>query len=154
MSYVPATTERVRRVSPRAANARIDHETNARVRFHARHPRTIDARLAALDAEWDIERALAANAAGLALAGTIAGTLYDRRMLALPAAVATFLLQHAVQGWCPPLPVLRAMGLRTAREIEIERHALKALRGDYGPLGPGPGQRDDRTAHALQAARL
>lgn len=154
MPHTPATVDRVRHASPQSANARIDHETNARVRFHARHPRTIDARLAALDAEWDIERALAANAASLALAGTLAGIFHDRRFLVLPVAVATFLFQHAIQGWCPPLPVLRAMGLRTAREIEIERHALKALRGDYGPIGPGPDRRDDRVGHALQAARL
>jgi hypothetical protein len=42
-----------------------------------------------------------------------------------------FLLQHAVQGWCPPLPLLRRLGVRTADEINEERYALKALRGDF-----------------------
>jgi len=45
--------------------------------------------------------------------------------------VAAFLFQHAVQGWCPPIPVLRRLGVRTSREIELERIALKALRGDF-----------------------
>src|SRR5690349_2530968 len=45
-------------------------------------------------------------------------------------------------------------GVRTMREIDEERFALKALRGDFGPLGPGPHNRDDRASHALQAARL
>jgi hypothetical protein len=49
----------------------------------------------------------------------------DRRFLALPAAVLGFLLQHAVQGWCPPVPVLRRLGFRTQTEIEDERHALE-----------------------------
>jgi hypothetical protein len=40
-------------------------------------------------------------------------------------------LQHAVQGWCPPIPVLRRFGFRTADEINRERYALKALRGDF-----------------------
>ena len=31
----------------------------------------------------------------------------------LSVVVATFLLQHAVQGWCPPMPVFRLMGTRT-----------------------------------------
>ena len=29
-----------------------------------------------------------------------------------------------------------------------------ALRGDFGPIGPGPHNRDNRASHALQAARL
>jgi hypothetical protein len=57
--------------------------------------------------------------------------LSSRRWLALPALVAGFLMQHALQGWCPPLPVLRRLGFRTQREIDQERYALKALRGDF-----------------------
>jgi hypothetical protein len=56
----------------------------------------------------------------------------------LPALVSGFLFQHAVQGWCPPVPVLRRLGFRTAYEIEEERRALKALRGDFeGSSGSG-----------------
>jgi len=59
----------------------------------------------------------------------------------LPAVVGTFLLQHAVQGWCPPLTVFRRLGFRTAGEIARERYALKAMRGDFAGLGldRGPG---------------
>jgi hypothetical protein len=45
-------------------------------------------------------------------------------------------------------------GFRTMREIDSERYALKALRGDFGPLGPGPHDRDTKANHALQAVRL
>jgi hypothetical protein len=72
----------------------------------------------------------------------------------VPAVVTTFLLQHALQGWCPPVPFFRKRGVRTMREIDTERYALKALRGDFGPIGPGPHERDTRASHALQAARL
>jgi hypothetical protein len=40
-------------------------------------------------------------------------------------------MQHALQGWCPPVPLLRRLGFRTSFEIEEERQALKALRGDF-----------------------
>lgn len=40
------------------------------------------------------------------------------------------MVQHALQDWCSPLPVLRRLGVRTAREIVEERFALK-LRGDF-----------------------
>ena len=45
--------------------------------------------------------------------------------------VAAFLLQHALQGWCPPLPLLRRMGMRTSAEIHEEIIALRILRGDF-----------------------
>lgn len=49
----------------------------------------------------------------------------------LPAAVSAFLLQHALQGWCPPVPFFRKRGVRTPAEIAAERNALKLLRGDF-----------------------
>jgi len=96
----------------------------------------IERRLAELDEEWDIERTLAANAASAVLAGCALGVFFDRRFFALPALVGTFLLQHALQGWCPPLPLLRRLGVRTAGEIEEERCALRAMRdGGSGAAG-------------------
>jgi hypothetical protein len=90
-----------------------------------------------------------ANASALALIGLTLGVTRDRRWLALPGLVAAFLLQHALQGWCPPVPVLRRLGFRTAYEIEEERRALQALRGDYERLPTGAG----RAKAALRLAR-
>ena len=67
--------------------------------------------------------------------GLALGAFVDRRWFIFPAAIAGFLLQHAIQGWCPPVPLFRRMGIRTAHEIQQERHALKALRGDYRDVG-------------------
>jgi len=55
----------------------------------------------------------------------------DRRWFLLPTVVLSFLLLHAVQGWCPPVPLLRRLGIRTRGEIDRERYALKALAGDF-----------------------
>jgi hypothetical protein len=154
MTIVARTTTRVPDHTPERYNRRVEAETAQRVQRYARHPRGIDARLNELDEEWDIERTLEANAAALALSGTLLGAFVDRRFLALPALVSFFLLQHAIQGWCPPVPFFRRRGVRTAREIDIERYALKALRGDFGPIGPSVRDRDNQASHALQAARL
>ena len=99
-----------------------------------------------------MERTLEANAAAIALAGTVLGAAVDRRFLVLPAFVAGFLLQHALQGWCPPVRFFRRRGVRTAREIAHERNALKALRGDYHDVDSvrDPAARADA---ALLAAR-
>lgn len=144
-----ATADRVRRNTGEAANRAIAADIRRSVHWHADHPDEIPARLRALDAEWDIERTLEANASSLAFAGVVLAATVDRRWLALPAVVTAFLFQHAVQGWCPPLPVLRRLGFRTAREIEAERVALKVLRGDFARLDSVP----DKAAAALDAAR-
>src|SRR5690606_6121077 len=115
-------------------NRRIREETEARVAYYAEHIEEIPARLDELDREWDIERTLEANASSLAFTGVLLGATVDRRWLALPALVTGFLFQHAVQGWCPPLPILRRLGFRTAKEIDQERYALKALRGDFNAI--------------------
>ena len=70
----------------------------------------------------------------LLLIGFRLGAFVDRRFLVLPAIVVGFLLQHAMQGWCPPIPILRRMGIRTASEIDTERCALKVIRGDFDTL--------------------
>ena len=95
---------------------------------------------------WDIERTLEANAATASLIGLTLGATVDRRWFAFPAIVAGFLLQHALQGWCPPLPVFRRMGYRTSYEIDYERYALKILRGDFRQF------RDGQTHSTSQAA--
>jgi hypothetical protein len=91
-------------------------------------PNTVARRLRELDREWDIERVLEANASTLALAGLGLGVFVHRAFLALPAAVMAFFLQHALQGWCPPVPLFRRLGIRTAYEIDEERYALMNIR--------------------------
>ena len=132
---IPTTTGRVTRHTNRGVNRDIRRRTERNVAIAAtRGPGAIARRLRELDREWDIERTLEANAATVALIGLGLGALVDRRFFVVPAIVSGFLLQHAVQGWCPPLPVFRRMGVRTQREIDEERFALKALRGDFEDL--------------------
>jgi hypothetical protein len=131
-ALLPATDERVPLATGASINDRIQARTLHDVsRFVGADPVFIDERIGQLQREWDIERTLEANAASVSLAGLALGLFVDRRFLLLPAAVAAFLLQHALQGWCPPLPVLRRLGLRTSAEIHDEIIALRILRGDF-----------------------
>ena len=153
---IPSTRQRVPAHTSRSDNQAIQEGIKSSVAFHREHPDHIPARLRELDREWDIERTLETNAAVVALAGTLLGVFYDRRFLALPALVSVFLLQHALQGWCPPVPFFRRRGVRTATEIDRERYALKLLRGDFDRaedrlVGNRPSVAE-RAAAALQAA--
>jgi hypothetical protein len=150
---LPATASRVERATHPAVNERIRTGTDARIaRLEDATPIEFQARLEELDREWDIERLLQANASTLVMLGVALGYAVDRRFLALPAAVFTFFAQHALQGWCPPIPIFRRRGVRTMREIERERYASKALRGDFDDVpSPGAAGRDARVRAALAA---
>lgn len=125
-------TGRVRRSSTDAANRAVDETTQQHIsQYKNLNPALIQKRLQELNREWDIEKVLKVNASCLALAGLALGTFVNRRWYLLPALVSTFLLQHGLQGWCPPLPLFRKLGIRTTQEINEERMALKVLRGDF-----------------------
>ena len=127
-----ATPDRVRAHSSAASNEHIDAETQDCLERHATvGDREISRHIDTLEREWDVERYLQTNAALLSLTGVVLGATVSRRFLVIPTVVFGFLFQHATQGWCPPLPVFRKLGVRTRREINRERYALKALRGDF-----------------------
>ena len=94
-----------------------------------------------------------ANAAGFTLTAVVLGVIENRKWFIVPGVIAAFLLQHAIQGWCPPLPVLRRLGLRTETEINRERSALKALRGDFRDVEPAANEQvQQKAVVALRAA--
>ena len=132
---VAQSSRRVTDQTTDASNDRIRRQTEMSVAWFAEHPDQIDRRLRELDEEWDIERVLETGSSALTLTGLVFSVLRGRKWLLLSLAVQGFFLQHALQGWCPPLPVLRRLGFRTQQEIEAERYALKALRGDFGNAG-------------------
>ncbi len=141
---LPATTTRVPEHTSAQVNQRIEDRTRRNLRgFESGDAARIDRRLRELDEEWDIERTLEANAASVTVLGAGLALMSNRKWILLPMAVGGFLLQHATQGWCPPLMWLRRMGFRTQAEIQLERDALRALRGDFEDLPIRSGDRVD-----------
>lgn len=144
-----ASAFRVEENTSDQVNESIRRQTEQNVARYAQlGPAAIDQRLAQLDQEWDVERCLETMAPSFTLLGLTLGLTVDRRWLVLPFVVQSFFLQHAIQGWCPPIPVLRRLGVRTTAEIDQERYALKALRGDFQNVQPGK-----NASAALMAAR-
>jgi hypothetical protein len=123
---IAQTAQRVSSNTRPEVNDWIWRQTQARMRQVAGQGRdAIEQRLHELDEEWDIERYVETLAPSLTITGLVLGLTQDRRWLLLPLIVQGFFLQHALQGWCPPIPVLRQLGIRTVQEIERERCALK-----------------------------
>ena len=89
----------------------------------------------------------------LKVTGIALGATVNRKWFALSAAVAGFLLQHAIQGWCPPMPIMRSLGIRTVSEIDNERYALEDVRGDFQNVVRRASPSSANTQVALVAAR-
>jgi len=127
--------ERVRSSTPRSQNKEIDREIVANIaRFSAEGAAAVESRIQELDKKWDIERTLEVNAGILGLTGSLLALAVDKRWAILPAVVTAFLVQHAIQGWCPPLPLFRMMGIKSRPEHDREKYALKALRDDFSDV--------------------
>jgi hypothetical protein len=124
--------ERVRSSTSGSLNQKIDQEIKDNVvHYAAQGAAEIESRIEELDRKWDIERTLELNAGIIALTGAVLALTVSKKWAILPAVVTTFLIQHAVQGWCPPLPLFRRLGIKTRPEMDREKYALKALRGDF-----------------------
>ena len=149
----PRETDRVRANTQPEILERIDRNIEQTIRFYAVQPKeVISRRIRELEEEWDMERVLETNASSLALAGLALGIVKNRVFLLFSGAVMSFLLMHALQGWCPPVPMLRKLGVRTRSEIDREKYALKALRGDFQDIEPIP-EEDKRQQPADVVAR-
>lgn len=128
--------DRVREHTPPSVLRRIDRMAEADVDAAVVAGReAILRRLAKLDYEWDVDRALMVNFAVAGGACLATGLLRYRStpllapqrkgFLYLFGAQLGFLLLHGVVGWCPPASLLRRLGFRTQREIEAERRDLR-----------------------------
>jgi len=128
-------TDRVRKNTSQQKNRDIDNQLkNNLIKFQNADSSEITQRIQALDNEWDIERYIEVNAPIFAGTGLVLGLLVSPYWFILSFAVLGFLALHAVQGWCPPVPLFRWFGIRTQKEIELERQILKHFRGDFKSL--------------------
>lgn len=130
------TMDRVQSNTKEAANHRILGDMHASIRYYSnKSDEEITRRINSLQKEWDIERWFQVSASILSLIGVLLGFITNIFWLILPMIVLTFLFQHAVQGWCPPLPFFRYLKVRTQKEIDAEIYALKFLRNDFEKQG-------------------
>ena len=106
----------------------VEEAIGAQLRYCAGNRRRIARRLRELDEEWDLESVLESNASIVTALGVIAGAVVNRRVPSVPVSWAASLVRLAANGLLPLEPLLRRLGLRTSREIEIERMALTIMR--------------------------
>ncbi len=132
---IAQSSERVRHHTSSQSQRQIDRKMAMSLAYYRERPREIPQRLAELDREWDVERTLALNSSILSLLGLLRVLTGRPMWLIVPLVVQGFFLQHTLQGYCPPLVVLRKLGFRTPAEIDAERCALRQIgdeaQGDF-----------------------
>ncbi|MEL7649602.1 MAG: DUF2892 domain-containing protein [Sedimentibacter sp.] len=136
-SIVPPSTKRVELHTDKKSNEIIRNKTLENIEgLMGSYPGSgkISERIRELNKEWDTERVLEANAAAFTLLSIVLGFSFSYYWFVLAGFISFFLLVHAVQGWCPPLPIIRKLGVRTPTEIYNEKTALKYLQRDFSSI--------------------
>src|SRR5262249_3197329 len=134
-ALAPGATEEHRQTARTVANVVYDG------------PEAIEKRLTELDHEWTAGRVIKV-ASGLGIiVGLGLAAIVHVAWLTLPVAIGLLLLQYAVSRHSVLTWVLGSAGIRTGTDVEHERIALKALRGDFRNL-PTVFDKADRDALA------
>lgn len=125
----PPTTTKVKLNTDDQINNEIEQKTAHNINnYYGKTEGEIDTRIKELNYEWDTERVLELNFASIVLISSLLGLLGNKKWMALSGITSVFMIQHSLQGWCPPLPIIRRMGIRTAEEITKEKDALRKLK--------------------------
>ncbi len=120
--------DRVREATPSPINSKIEKDTWTNLsQYMNKSNAEITERIHKVDKEWDIERYLGVNMSTLAMIGLALAYFVHINWLILPAIVLVFFFQHSVQGWCPPLPVLRLFKIRTSG-FRFESNAVTRIK--------------------------
>ena len=134
-TFFPSSVSRVRINTSRKSNDRLNDEMLRNISKYINASKDdISKRIEQLNKEWDTERVLEANASAIIFIGTVLGFLVNTWLFLICGFISFYLLMHALEGWCPPLPLIRKLGVRTVYEICTEKMILKHLRGDFNDL--------------------
>jgi hypothetical protein len=136
-TFWPSSAARVKISTNKESNAKIDKKLIENISKYLNDSKEdISRRIDQLNKEWDTERVLEANASALIFIGTVLGYIFNAWFFLICGFISFYLLMHALEGWCPPLPLIRKLGVRSVYEICTEKMILKHLRGDFNDL-PG-----------------
>lgn len=153
-SWNRTNADAVRTHTPDSLNCRIDMKVEDCVRHMAEQDRGAHTHyLEKLEREWDLHRALLVGTSALAFASALLSRRLGRGWLTACAVASALALQHGLMGFGPAASALRLLGVRTRREIDLEKFAVKALRGDFERIPRVDGGPLARANAALVAAQ-
>jgi hypothetical protein len=148
------THDEVREHTLPSVNRRIDAAVETRVAhlLERDDPKAISRCISQLERCWDVERAFSAATGALALVGSVVARRAGGGWWWLPATAGVLLLEQTFRGGSVLMSALRQLRLRTRAELDLEKFALKGLRGDFTRI-PHEGGPEARANAALVAAQ-
>ncbi|SEK51118.1 hypothetical protein SAMN05444354_101753 [Stigmatella aurantiaca] len=154
-SWNQMSADGVRSHAAPGVNKRIDEQVERCVRHMAQQDRKdITPYLEKLEREWDVGRTAMVAGSLVSLVGLWLGRGKPSGWRTVSAVASGLLLHHGLFGFGPLAEVVRAVGkVRTRREIDLEKFALKALRGDFERIPKNDGGPLARANAALVAAQ-
>ena len=153
-SWNRMSTDSVRTHTPDQMNRKIDARVEQCVQHMAEQMDrpTISRYLEKLEREWDLNRVVTVAASAVTVLGLALAAKDGKGWRVVSGVAAGLLLQHGLLGFGPLAELVRLMGVRTRREMDLEKFALKALRGDFERI-PHEGGPLARANAALVAAQ-
>lgn len=153
-SWNRMSTDSVRTHTPDGVNRKIDARVEKCVQAMAEQMDrpAISEYLRKLEHEWDLNRVVTVAASAVSVLGLVLAAKDGRGWKVVSGVAAGLLLQHGLFGFGPLSELVRALGVRTRKEIDLEKFALKALRGDFERI-PHEGGPLARANAALVAAQ-
>jgi hypothetical protein len=110
-------------------------------------------RLQSLEDEPDLETVATLAMAGTGILALVFGLMGSRLWRLLAWMALPLIFAHARGRLAAPGDFLKTLGLRSRKEIQEEKYALKALRGDFRDLGESRPEGMPDPASALDAVR-
>jgi len=126
------TTDRTGK--PKASCSKLDTLEQRLACLADAGPQAIEDRLNELEREWTAGRVTKATIGVLLVVGFALAAFVNAWWLILPAVGGVFLLQYLFSRTSWLGLMFREMGFRTGFEVDQEKIALKALRGDFRHL--------------------
>lgn len=125
-----------------------DPASESRIRDNVRYystlgPEAVSERIRQLDREAEAECTVVSVLSGLGAFGLLMGLLGGRTFRLLAWISLPLLFAFSMGKWAPDAGVISRWGLRSRKEIEEERYALKALRGDFAKVQPPAGSESE-----------
>jgi hypothetical protein len=153
-SWNRTSTDSVRTHTPDEMNRKIDARVEQCVQHMAEQMDrpAISRYLEKLEREWDLNRVVTVAASAVSVLGLVLGAKDGKGWRVVSGVAAGLLLQHGIFGFGPLSELVRLLGVRTRKEMDLEKFALKALRGDFERI-PHEGGPLARANAALVAAQ-
>ncbi|MBV9106799.1 MAG: hypothetical protein JO066_13060 [Verrucomicrobia bacterium] len=111
----------------------VNRDTARSIQYYSKRPiQFVSKRIEELEHEIPLEAFVYRGGTALAILALLLSRLKNRAAWIFALCITALQLQYSYQDRSALTDLLRKRGYRSRKEIEVEKHSLQALRGDFG----------------------